>query len=165
MPNSLHDLRTALIAVLGEFRLGRVAQMKALDQCRTQLENRSLAEGALLIAGHEGSNFMWNAELELYLDISRAGQDAGFISKGWTDPGFRVGEIVIIPTVDVPHFMERVETVQHVCATNGFACTVTDTPDGSAVQIDCVIYSTGFDGRTLSQTLSALARCSKAALE
>ena len=164
MSDSIHDLRAALIAALDTSDLGRGSQMKTLDQCRAQLENRTLVESALLISGHEGANFSWNDQLELYYDIKRDGEQLGFISKGWTDPGFRVGEVVMIPAEDIANFTARAEGVHDLCSTNGFACTVTMTPDHCEVLIECVIYCTGFDGRTLSQSLAALAKCSRAAL-
>jgi hypothetical protein len=137
--------------------------MKTLDQCRAQLENRTLVEGALLISGYELSDFSWNDQLELYFDIERTGEEVGFISKGWTDPGFRVGEVVIIPAERIDNFTARAEDVHDFCSANGFACTVTLTPEHCEVLIECVIYCTGFDGRTLSQSLAALAKCSRVA--
>ncbi len=116
-----------------------------------------------MISGHEGADFSWNDELELYFDIKRNDVDVGFISKGWTDPGFRVGEVVIIPAERIDSFTARAEDVHEFCSANGFACTVTLTLDHCEVLIECVIYCTGFDGRTLSQSLAALAKCSRVA--
>ncbi len=164
MSEPIHDLRTALFAALNSSDLGRSGQLRALEQCRAQLENRTLVESALLISGYDGADFCWNDQLEIYLDIKRNGEEGGFISKGWTDPGFRVGDVVIIPAEGIKSFNARAKDVHDLCSTNGFACTVTLSSDRCEVLIECVIYSTGFDGRTLSQSLSALAKCSRAAL-
>lgn len=164
MSEPIHDLRAEIFAALNSSNLGRSGQLRALEQCRAQLENRTLVESALLISGYEGADFSWSDQLEIYLDIQRNGEEIGFISKGWTDPGFRVADVVIIEAEGIEGFSARAEDVHDLCSTNGFACTVTLTPDRCEVLIECVIYSTGFDGRTLSQSLSALAKCSRAAI-
>lgn len=56
--------------------------------------------GSLLVAvrtsGLEISGFKSDSALEFYFDVSRSGKAAAFVSKGWDEPGSRVGELIWI---------------------------------------------------------------------
>lgn len=111
----------------------------------------------MIVAGFNVSGFLWNDELELYYDITRNGEDVAFISKGWNDPGFRIAEMVQVPAERVA----QLDEVRQYCNSNGVVFSVLGpTPSGVEVVLEQVIYSTGFDGRTLSLALSTLMKCS-----
>lgn len=158
-PAAFDSLNVAadIIHLLERRDLPRGVSLRALAYCRDQLHNRTLVETAVLVAGCTASGFLWNNELELYFDIAKSGKDVAFISKGWNDSGFRIAEVVQVPS----ELVARLEEVKHLCHTNGVVFSVLDPdPSGVEVMLEQVIYSTGFDGRTFSLALSTLIKCS-----
>jgi hypothetical protein len=110
-----------------------------------------------MVAGCSASGFLWNDELELYVDIAKNGEDVAFISKGWGDPGLRIEELVHVPLDQVA----RLEKAKQFCDANGVVFSVRkDVASGAEVMLEQVIYSTGFDGRTFALALSTLIKCS-----
>jgi len=68
-----------------------------------------------------------------------------------------MGELVIVSGDKI----NRLDEVKKFCDTNGVVMSVRENEDSDCeVTLDQVIYSTGFDGRTFAQALSALIECS-----
>ena len=131
--------------------------MSALSYCRNQFENRTIVETAVLVSGCSATDFLWNEELELYYGIAKNGEEVAFISKGWDDPGFRLGELVTVSE----DRLGRLDDVKNFCNTNGIVMSFQENEESDyEVMLEQVIYCTGFDGRTFAQALSTLIECS-----
>ena len=151
------DVAAEIIHLLERANLPRGMSLNALAYCRSQLESRTLVETAVMVAGCSASGFLWNDELELYVDIAKNGEDVAFISKGWGDPGLRIGELVHVPLDQVA----QLEKAKQFCDANGVVFSVRkDVASGAEVMLEQVIYSTSFDGRTFALALSTLIKCS-----
>lgn len=112
------------------------------------------------MAGCSATGFIWNSDLELYYNIVKNNANVADISKGWNDPGFRLAETVVVPNDTLDDLDGRLARAHLFCATNGVAMTSVRTKHSEyEVTFECVIYSTGFDGRTFTQALATLIKC------
>lgn len=135
----------------------RGVALSALSYCRNQFEDRTIVETAILVSGCSATGFLCNEDMELYYDIAKDGQEVAFISKGWDDPGFRLGELVTVPG----DIAGRLDDVKNYCDTNGVVMSSQKNEEADyEVVLELVIYCTGFDGRTFAQALSTLIDCS-----
>jgi len=109
--------------------------------------------------GLKMSRFIANDELELYYDLKRGRHDMGYISKGWEDPGFRIGDIIEIPKCRMDLFTVNAYQILKFCAANGIGMTVSEIKDTAEIHMEGVIYSEGFNKDTFMKTLETLNEC------
>lgn len=152
-------LRQQVFALLRESTTSVEEDLEALSQCEAQIRNRMTVEGIARECGLSLTGFLTNDALELYYDIKRGRHDLGYISKGWDDPGFRIGELVEIGPWEADAVKANTPHLLRFCATNGIALTVQETPTTLTIQLDGVIYSEGFNRNTFLQTLDSLNAC------
>jgi hypothetical protein len=131
----------------------------ALDKCLGQAETRRVVESVAAEAGFALSNFMTNATLELYYEIRHGNRNVAYISKGWDDPGFRVGEVVDFQELQGVSFLWTGVELKRYCATNGIGITFEQRGETTGVQLDGVIYREGFNAAVLLKTVDALMAC------
>ena len=102
--------------------------------------------------------FHLNDELELYFDVFRGNdlKSICYISRGWDDPGYRVGESIIIDK-NILEFKEKFYKIINICADNLIAVKVSPLKDDK-VQLDIQIgiYHDGFNEKVLSEAISSL---------
>ena len=153
-----NPLRNDILALLGRRRVSMDKALEAVSQCQAQLGNRILVEAAAKQCGLKLSSFLTDESLELYYDIKRGRHDLGFISKGWDDPGFRIGDLVHVPKRYVPRLKDTIFTLLRFCATRGVSVTIEDTREGAELQMDSVIYLEGFSGSVFEQVIHYLLR-------
>lgn len=127
-------------------------------QLSEQQRTRELAEAAIAAAGYTVSDFNSDISLEVYFAITKGDQDVGFIAKGWTDPGFRIGEIVSVPEGYAENG-EPPEYLRDFCATNGVGLTRSPDFDDTYRFLEYVIYSSGFNAEMLRESLATLIEC------
>jgi hypothetical protein len=157
--DNLHDARMRVISVLQESDLSMSQAAKVLDQCHRHIQNRATVESMANESELQLGGFRTNEDLELYYDIAKDGHDVGFISKGWDDPGFRVGEVLILPAERLDAFRARATQNMDFCSTNGVVCTGRLTPEGLELSLLDNIYSEGFNIATFLQTLESVHNC------
>lgn len=149
-------LAAEVLHLIERFHAPRVVALDALNRCRDHLENRSKVETAALVAGCRLSGFLWNEDLELYYDVSQGDRDVAYISKGWNEPGFRIGDCVLVSDSRA----NRLDELKAFCDASGVVMSVRQTDSADLeVNLDQVIYATGFDGRTLARALATLVDC------
>ena len=106
------------------------------------------------------ARFLTNDALELYYNIKRGRHALGYISKGWTDPGFRIGDTLEIDPWEADIFKAHAAELARFCATRGMALTLeARTPMTTEIQMDGVIYSEGFNRDSFQKTLDSLNTC------
>lgn len=150
-------LASEILRAIDAVRPPRGIVLSALTYCQNQIENRTKVETAILVSGCSTTDFLCNEDLELYYDIAKDGEEVAFISKGWDDPGFRLGELVTVSADEICRFDE----IKRFCDLNGVVMSFQENDDSDyEVILEQVIYSTGFDGRTFAQALSTLIECS-----
>jgi hypothetical protein len=133
--------------------------LEALSQCVAQIRNRTIVEGIARECGLTLVGFLTDGALELYYAIKSRRHGLGYISKGWEDPGFRIGDLVEIGWWDRDVLKANSHHLMRFCATNGIAMTVQETSTTITIQLDGVIYSEGFNRDTFEKTLDSLNAC------
>jgi hypothetical protein len=157
--NDERGLRSQLFALLSNSKTSVEQDLKALTQCVSHIRNRILIEKAARGCKLKLSGFLVNDALELYYDLKRGREEIGYVSKGWEDPGFRIGDIVTIPKSKAARFKASLPQIRNFCATNGIAMTVSKSKESIEIQMDGVIYSEGFNKKTFVNTLDTLHEC------
>ncbi len=152
-------LRREVFSLLGRSKTSAQQDLKILSQCVSHLQDVALVQKAAKASKLKLSGFRVNDALELYYDIKRGSEDMGYISKGWEDPGFRIGDLVAVPRSKAGRFKTCLSQIQKFCAVNGIAMTVTKTKESIDIQMDGVIYSEGFNRKTFKSTLETLYEC------
>jgi hypothetical protein len=89
-------LRKQLFALLSRSKTSVEQDLKALTQCASHIRNRTLVEKIAKSCRLKLSGFLVNDALELYYDLKRGNAEMGYISKGWEDPGFRIGDLITV---------------------------------------------------------------------
>ena len=111
--------------------------------------------------GFRTCGFNTNEHLEIYYDIqTREKHDVGYISKGWEDPGFRVGNVIQVPLARIKAKQDQLPALMKHCATRGFAMTGKKLAGNIfEFHLDSVIYAEGFNKKVLEQVLECLSDC------
>jgi len=133
------------------------------ERPQRQAGNKKLACHTLSKCGLRGHGFVTNEHLELYYDIETLeNRDVGYISKGWEDPGFRVGNVVKVPTGQIEARKASLPMLMNHCATRGVAMTGERLAGGTfEFHLDSVIYTDGFNPKVLAQVLECLTDCTE----
>jgi hypothetical protein len=159
MVTKISFLRDQICALLHDSPTCVEEDLEALSQCEAQVRNRCIVANIARECGLALAGFLTNDALELYYDIKRGRHDLGYISKGWEDPGFRIGDLVEIDQWEADILKANTPYIIRFCATNGIAMTVQETPTTITIQLDGVIYSEGFNRDTFLKTLETLNDC------
>ncbi len=155
-----NGLRDEIISLI-KSRTSDEDGLKVLSQCMAQMRNKTVVEKIAKEHGLTLTGFRSDATLELYFDIGRGSQDMGYISKGWDDPGFRIGEVIEVAQVKAVTLIGNAFQIMKLCATNGIGITVQEAADRIELQLDGVIYCEGFNRDTFIKTLDTLNECVK----
>jgi hypothetical protein len=158
-------LRNQIFALLNKNKASSDAALKALTQCQAHVRNRIVIEGIGKECGVTLSGFRAGEHLELCYDIKRGRHDVGCISKGWDEPGFRVGDIIEVPKWKNTDMKEHLYALLTFCATRGVAVTVEEAEHSIELHLDSVIYSEGLNKRVFEQILHYLQECVEKAHE
>jgi len=109
-------------------------------------------------AGLRLGRFITNKDLALYYDIYRGKQDLGYISKGWDDPGFMVGDSIEMDK-GMPLFKEKFYDVFKICAKNLISVHVSEKQNNPIlIGMDIGIYRDGFNAAVFKEAVSTLSK-------
>lgn len=154
-----NSLRNQIFAIFKRNKVSANQAIKVLSQCFSHITNRMLVEKTAEECGLRLSRFLTNDALELYYDLKQGRHEVGYISKGWDDPGFRIGEIVEIENRKLASLKEHAFELLKFCATNGVTMTIEDKKDSIEIQMSSVIYLDGFNKKVFEQALHYLNIC------
>ena len=163
--NKSEVLRNEIFAFLNKKKASADAALKALTQCQAYVRNRIVIEGIGKECGVTLSGFRAGEHLELCYDMKQGRHDVGYISKGWGEPGFRVGDIIEVPKWKNTDMKEHLYALLTFCATRGVAVTIEETEHSIELHLDSVIYSEGLSKRVFEQVLHYLQECVEKARE
>jgi hypothetical protein len=152
-------LRAQIFEVLRQSTTPEGGWVKILTQCTAQIQNRAVVEQIARECNLTLSGFRSDSTLEFYFDLARGTEDLGYISKGWTDPGFRIGNLLFVPPPKTLTVITNAFQIMKLCATNGIGVSVQETSDGILLHMDGVLYSEGFNRETFANTLDTLTEC------
>ena len=153
------SLRNKILAVLSKSKASVDDMLKALSQCQSHILSRMATEEIARECGLKLARYTSNQDLEFYYDIHKGRHCVGYISKGWKDPGFRIGDVIRIPERKAGLFQVNAYHILRFCAVRGITMTVEETKDAIEVHMDGVIYSDGFNKNTFTKTLETLNEC------
>lgn len=157
--NNSKSLRDRILEVLGNSSTSASEDLVALLQCASQIRNRVTVLEVAKECGYTLSRFITNDDLELYYDIKKGRHDFGYISKGWDDPGVRVGELVSVPKANTATLRKQAYNLLTFCATRGVTLTLHEEGAGVSIQMDSVIYLDGFNSEVFKQVVHYLNLC------
>jgi len=163
-----HDefaLRSQLFSLLGKSKTSEEQNLKALTQCASHVRNKMLVEKIAKSCNLTLSGFLFNDGLELYYDLKREADEMGNISRGWEDPGFRIGDLVTVPKSKADRFKACLPQIRKFCVVNGIGMTDDEAEESIGIYMDGVIYFEGFNEKTLVSTLDTLHECVEKAKE
>lgn len=158
-------LRDRICELLVNSRTSAEDDLQALNQCASQIRNTAIVKALAKESGFKLCNGRTNDHLELYYDIKQGRHDLGYVCKGWNDPGFRIGDLVVIPQTKAAIFKLHAYQLLKFCATNGIVMTVEENSDSIRIALDAVIYSEGFNRVTFRKALDTLNDCVEKAEE
>lgn len=154
-----NSLRDRIFDLLQNSRTSVEEDLVALQQCTSQIRNRLIIEQTAKECGFKLSRFITNDDLELYYDIKQGRHDFGYISKGWDDPGFRVGDLIKVPRANNTVLQTAAYKLLSFCAIQGVVLTIKETSEGVEIHMDSVIYKDGFNRKVFEQVLHHLNLC------
>jgi len=157
--NGNNPLRDQILDLLANSSTSADEDLAALLQCADQIRNRRIVERTVKECGLKLARFLSDNSLELYYDLKRGRHDVGYISKGWGEPGFRVGDVIEIPRTNIPSFKEHVFSLLNFCAVRGVSISFEEKDNMFEIQMDAVIYSDGFNKKVFEQVLHYLNVC------
>ena len=156
--DSVHEGRSAVLSALERADLDLDETQAALELASRQLRTRSLAHAAAAAAGYELTETWGNPALELYADIRSGYRDVGFLAKGWEDPGFRVGDIVLLPYPEA-RLSGVLPALREQAALRGVALTARESEGVVEIHLEQVLYQDGFNASALAGTLTGIGEC------
>jgi len=152
-------LRDSIFHLLRDSHTSLEEDLLALRQCTSQIKDDDMVQDLATECGFKLCGGRMNEHLELYYDIRQGGHCLGYISKGWNDPGFRVGDMITIPRSRIDFFKQNAYSLLRFCATNGIVMTVEETEVAIKIWLAGLIYSDGFNAGTFKHTLETLNEC------
>lgn len=165
-PSNMGDvLRKQIFALLNKKKASADMALNALTQCQEHIRNRISIEGIGKECGMALSGFRADEHLELHYDLKQGRHDVGYISKGWDEPGFRIGDIVEVPKWKIADMKEHMYTLLKFCATRGVIVTIEEKETSIEMQLESVIYLEGLNKRVFEQVLQYLQECVEKAHE
>lgn len=111
------NLRATIVRAAEQSGLARGVVLRVLEQGRHHFEARTEVDAAVAVAGSHATGFMWNEALAVYCDLTKGGRDVAFLSKGWDDPGYRLGQMLLIEPPHVARFHGRYDWLQRFLLT------------------------------------------------
>jgi hypothetical protein len=132
-----------------------------LQQCADYFRNKRLLQTHAASCGLNLVNESISECMQIYFEVQAEGAIKGFISCGWDEPGFRVGQVVMVPIEHMPELQLHAQEIMQLLARNGIAIT-TDPDDEQAVHylnLTINIPDAGFNAATLSQAVWTMNAC------
>ena len=115
---------------------GRISSQYLHDNCKPKVDKSKLRYDDICILrkyisklGLELKGFQSNDALELFFNVKRDGDNICYISKGWNDPGFRIGEYMEI-NKSIPDFKEKFYKIFKACSKNIIAIDISEPEKG-----------------------------------
>lgn len=106
------------------------------------------------------TGFRTDENLELYFDVERKNRPIGCLYKGWSDPEFRLEELVPIPATSMIVFETQAPGALFSLASNGMGVSFCPMNGGGCfLQMTTAIYQDGFNAKTVAAAIQTLTEC------
>lgn len=154
------ELVQEILALVAEHELSGEQAETVLLRCLSFIRDERRVDEVAKEIGLSLSGFRTDGVLELYYDIRWKDKDTGYISKGWEDPGFRIGDVIDLDYAGIEMFRRNSDKILNTCATQGVACGV-NLIEGDKLELDLsiCIYQEGFNAGTVRAALETFDLC------
>lgn len=153
----LATLRTDILSLLRRSETGADSCRDVLEQILAFLDDDEQVKTLATALGMDLSGFQTDAHLELYYDIERTGDEVGFVSKGWNDAGFLIGDILLVPSESAANLRTHAKQIQNLCAHGHLIHDVTISPDANAhIGLNILIDQNQFTQKTFAEALDTI---------
>jgi len=154
-PDEIREVMLETVKLLG---IGTDEAEQLLLQCVRYFHNHRLVHHYAKELGLELGHGIANAALQVYYDIHRHGGDWGYISRGWDEPGFRIGQVLTVPNIHLSEFRRRSEHLIRNSATRGITITIESEQHTARFELHLTlnILDGGFNPGTLMDSLENL---------
>ena len=151
-------MRSALLGTVEKMAANPAEAEQMLQQCVDYYHNQRLIQRCANELGLELARGTANATLQVYYDIQRNGGDWGYISRGWDEPGFRVGQALDVPNDKLPEFRSHSERIIQALAARGIVITIESKHEAALTQLHLTLNlpDAGFNPNTLIDSLTNL---------
>ena len=151
-------MRGALLSTVEKMAANPAEAEQMMQQCAGYYHNHRLLWHCAEKLGLELTRGTASAELQVYYDIQRNGGDWGYISRGWDEPGFRIGQVLDIHSDKLPEFRQHSERIIRNLATRGIAITIEPEQGATPFQIHLTLNlpDAGFNPNMLLDLLTNL---------
>lgn len=150
------DIKKRLNTWIEKQKLTDKETFKMLEAVLNQRKDICLVREIANKAGFELTRFINNDALALYFDVLSKDKSVGYISKGWDDPGFRVGEYFEMDKKDLA-FKEKFYKIFQFCSGNLISVGVSEkTPGKVGVSLEIGIYGDGFTEKALKGAVETM---------
>lgn len=141
---------------LSKQKLSEEEIVNLLERELAQRKNIKLVKHCVKDIGLSVKGYISNDMLELYFDVYKNNKSICYISKGWQDPGFRVGEFIKIDKT-VSGFKEKFYEIFQICSKDLISVSVSETRDKSVgMSLEIGIYSDGLNAKVLKNATETL---------
>jgi len=127
--------------------------------------------GALLrYAAQEGFALGWGHTsraqpgpvMEFYFDLYKGSQSQCYISKGWNDPGVRIGDVLRISREDEGRIKQHIKPLVDACASQGVSLQLLAGAGGAVeLHVWTPVYGSAVTPRGLHEAVKALQECKR----
>lgn len=150
------DIKKRLNSWIEKQNLTEEETCSTLEAILNQRKNIALVKKNAKKAGLKLERFISNRALEIYYDLVIKDRGVGYISKGWSDPGFRVGEYFELEK-RMPSFKEKFYKIFQVCSGNLVSVSVSEkTPGKIGISLEIGIYRDGLNEKVLKDVVDTL---------
>ncbi|MCX7005918.1 MAG: hypothetical protein NTY53_01460 [Kiritimatiellaeota bacterium] len=154
-------IRSELLSVMEDFGFDHTITATYLRQCAAMIHDDFVVMKIAEQSDLQLKDYDPDEALELYYNIWRGRQNLGYVSKGWSDPGFRLGNLLLIPVIKVSMLRKCSRQIASLCANNGITVTVREDRIPIELQLGSVIYEEGFNQKTFLKVLGTLNECAE----
>ena len=152
-------LRRAIYDHLLKSQVSRTMAERILSQCAAGLRDTDLVETVARTAGFVLSGYNADSALEFYYDVKQGERNVGYISKGWTDPGFRIGEFLNFNAEAIQKFRAGSDSILNLCSSQLVSCGARFDHDGLVLDLTIPIYEGGFNAQTMKAAFDHVSKC------
>jgi len=134
---------------------------KLLRQCADYFRNKRLLRRYIRERGLTLANEDTTEKLQIYFEITFEKETLAFISRGWDESGFRLGQVLNISKSHELELRKHPKEISHFLASNGVAITADEDEAKGLHYLNLTINipDAGFNRETLLDALTVLTAC------
>ena len=122
---------------------------------------RYVHQHKLLLRWSRTQQALTSASSAFYFDVFRHRQSLGYISRGWSDPGIRVGDLLFLPARHRDALKPRIRAVLDACSGQGVSAQWVPHAKGVELHLWSPVYGNPPAVEALHNALQSLQVCKR----